>query len=895
MIAVAPERETREPRPPDWHALPEPEVAARLRTRPGGLTSAEARERLARYGPNEIDEARGPSRLATLVAQFRSPLVQVLIVAIVLTAVVGEYADTIVIGAVILLNAIVGYAQERGAERSVRALQALVNPHSRVVRDHEELEIESRELVPGDVVRLEAGGHAPADLRLTAVAALQVDESALTGESAPVRKEPGALPPATEFAERTNLVFMGTTIASGRGRGYVVATGRQTELGRIARSTQEASHGKTTFQERADRLARVIGAVVVGCAALTFGVGVLAGRSVTEMFLIAIAMSVSAIPEGLPIAVTIALAIGVRRMARRRAIVRRLPSVETLGSVTVVGTDKTGTLTENVMTVREIWTAEGAVSLTGARDGAPVAGDDPVDPDGPLGQTLLAGVLTNEAVIAPNGDGLNVQGDPTEAALLFAALRFGFQPGDLQRDHRVLAELPFEPEQQFSASIRDCGGERRLFVKGAPERVLAMCERGLTRNGPAPLDTRAVHDATHALADRGLRVLAMASRSLRAGTPAHEELAAPRGLTFLGLQGMADPPRPGAQEAIAACGAAGIRVVMVTGDHVTTARAIGRELGIAVNGEAVVTGSAVEAMDDDALRAAVAETGIFARVSPEQKLRIVRGLQERGHVVAVTGDGINDAPALKAADVGIAMGRRGTDVAKDAADIVLTDDNFVSIAAAVEEGRVTFDNIRRVAYFLFGTNGAEVLIILVALALGWPLPLIAAQILWLNLVTDSLPVMALAFEPGDPGVMALRPRGRSVGVLSRRLWERVIVSTVVMTAGSLALFRWELHTTGSERIAQTTMLTTMMLFQMFQALNARATRRWLFRLNPFGNPWLFLAIALSIAIHAAALYLSPTQRLLRVEPLDMSTWLWAVAVSLSIIVAVEAHKLLRRR
>lgn len=681
-------------------------------------------------------------------------------------------------------------------------------------------------------------------------------------------------------------------MTSGRGRGYVIATGRQTELGTIAREVHEVRQTATPLQERMERLARVVGIVVLVCAVAAFGIGTVARRSPSEMFLIAVALAVSAVPEGLPIAFTITLAVGVRRMARRRAIVRRLPSVETLGSTTIIGSDKTGTLTENVMTVRQIWTAGGWDGST--TDGLAEIQRDRLDPADPRYLTLLTGMMTNEAEVAQTEDGLRLQGDPTEAALLIAASRFGLEPDEERAAYRTVAEVPFEPERQFSASVCERDGKLFLFVKGAPERVLAMCDTQLTNDGPARLDPELVQFAAHDMASVGLRVLAMAYQALPATPVDLDGLESPHGLSLLGLQGMADPPRAGAREAIAACRDAGMRVVMITGDHAATAHAIGRELGIAQDDSLVMTGADVEAIDDTELRARVSAVDVFARVAPEHKLRIVRALQANGHVVAVTGDGVNDAPALKAADIGIAMGKRGTDVAKESAGMVLADDNFVSIAAAVEEGRVTFDNIRKVVAFLFGTNAAEVLTIVIALALDWPLPLIAAQILWLNLVTDSLQVMALAFEPAEPNVMVRSPRGRDAGILTRVMWERVAITSVVMTAGTLALFRWELDRTGSERIAQTAALTAMVLFQMFQALNARSPSRSLFHMNPLSNPVLLVAIVASIAVHAGALYLSSTQYLLRVEPLSLTVWIQAFLVASTVLVAAEIHKYVRR-
>jgi Ca2+-transporting ATPase len=504
-------------------------------------------------------------------------------------------------------------------------------------------------------------------------------------------------------------------------------------------------------------------------------------------------------------------------------------------------------------------------------------------------------VLTNEARVALTADGLQIQGDPTEAAMLIAGMRVGIEPDVVQEHYSMIAEVPFEPQLQFSASLRTHGDERHLFVKGAPERVLAMCEDMLEARGEVvPLNRELIVDAAHEMAAAGLRVLSMAYEAESHASRKAQDLETPAGLTFIGLQGLADPPSGGARQAISACREAGIRVLMITGDHAATARAIGHELGINNKQAAVVTGPGLEEMGEDELAQVVAKVDIFARVEPKHKLRIVRALQDQDEVVAVTGDGVNDAPALRAADIGIAMGKRGTDVAKEAADMVLADDNFVSIAAAVEEGRITFSNVRKVVFFLFSANGAEVLTILVALLFGWPLPLIAAQILWLNLVTDTLPVVALAFEPGEPWVMNRKPRGRHAGVLNRRLWERLALSSVVMTIGTLALFRWELDRSGSEASAQTMALSVMVFYQMFQAINARSEKQSIFRLNPLANRFLFFAITGSIAIHVVALYLGPTQYLLRVEPISLGSWLLVILVASTILAVVEVHKLIRR-
>ncbi len=880
------------PEPHAWHEHGATDVAARLETGIGGLSKAEAARRLERDGPNQLPEAPPSSALVVLLHQFASPLIYILLLAALVTLLLGEYIDAGVIAAVLALNAVIGFTQERRAEQSVRALMRLMAPRARVVRDGREWEIQGSDLVAGDLVLLESGSRVPADLRLFAATALRVDESLLTGESLPVTKITAALDdPRPPLADRTNMVYMGTVASTGRGRGFVVATGPRTELGAIAESVRAEGEADTPLQLRMAQFAKLVGIVVGGSAALAFGLGVVLGESPAHMFMVAVALAVAAVPEGLPVVFTITLALGVHRMARRNAIVRRLPAVETLGSTTVVGSDKTGTLTENRMTVREVWSAGETVKLE-APAGVDAGGVFPGLTE-PLRQTLMIGVLTNEAELyRPDGQ-IETQGDPTEAALLVAAAAVDLEPAALRLAAPLVEDLPFEPERQYSASLRRRDGELLLCVKGAPERVLEMSTRMLDADGAAlPLDRDRALGAAADMAARGLRVLAMAFRRLpeppRAGV-----MPAPAVLTFAGLQGMWDPPRTGVREAIRGCQAAGMRVAMITGDHVRTALAIGRQLGLVTGDGRALTGAELERLDDAALAARVPEVSIYARVAPEQKLRVVHALKGAGDVVAVTGDGVNDAPALKAADIGIAMGKSGTDVAREASDMVLADDNFVTIYAAVEEGRVTFDNIRKVTFFLVSTGAASILMLLTALAAGWPLPMVAAQLLWLNLVTNGLQDVALAFEPGDVGVLERRPRPRTEGIMTPLLWERTVVAGIVMGLGTLALFRWELDLSGSLVRAQTVALSTMVLFQMFHVGNCRSEYLSLFRKSPFSNPFLLIGTASALLVHLGALYWGPTQLILRVEPLGLQEWIRIVAVASSILVAIELHKLWR--
>jgi Ca2+-transporting ATPase len=891
---TAPQQDNNVSGGPAWHTVEPHATASRLDTSPQGLSQDDARRRLEHDGPNQLAETPPTSAFVILLHQFSSPLIYILLAATLVTLLLEEFIDAGVIAAVLMLNAIIGFSQERRAEQSVRALMRLMAPKAHVVRAGREWSIESRELVAGDVVLLESGARVPADLRLFSATALRVDESLLTGESLPVTKTTAALePPERPLADRTNMVFMGTIVATGRGRGYVVGTGARTELGAIAESIRGEGETETPLQHRMTRFAHIVGLAVAVSASLAFVIGVGLGESPSHMFMVAVALAVSAVPEGLPVVFTITLALAVRRMAKRNAIVRRLPAVETLGSATVIGSDKTGTLTENRMTVQKIW-AGGQMNTVGDA-AAPTGPREPPRPASatPLDLTLLAGVLTNEAELYRQNGTVETQGDPTEAALLVAAARLGLEPEAARAAYPAVEELPFEPDRQYSASVRLNDHQYVLFVKGAPERLLAMSTRLMASTGVVPLDAETVLHAAKNMGSRGLRVLGMAYRTL-SEAPAGGVVPVPEQLTFLGLQGMLDPPRAGVREAIQGCQDAGIRVVMITGDHAETAMAIGRQLGIATGETAPLTGAELEQLDDADLRARVGKVTVYARVAPEHKLRVVQALRNTGEVVAVTGDGVNDAPALKAAEIGIAMGKSGTDVAREASDMVLADDNFVSIYAAVEEGRVTFDNLRKVTVFLVSTGAAEVIMILTALSIGWPLPLVAAQILWLNLVTNGLQDVALAFEPAESGVLKRPPRPRAEGVMSRLLWERTIVTGLVMAAGTLALFRWELDQTGSLARAQTVALTTMVLFQVFHVGNCRSDYVSVFKRSPFSNTFLFVATAAALLIHVGALYFPPAQLVLRIEPIEMAAWGRIVAVAATIVVAIEVHKIVRR-
>jgi len=881
--------------PPAWHALGTDEALRLLAADPRvGLPAQEVTQRLAEHGPNRLEGERPVSDLVLLARQFASPLILILIVATLVTVVLREYADAAVIVAVLVLNAVIGFTQERRADRSVHALMSLASPHATVLRDGERTRIDAADLVPGDIVVLEAGDRIPADRRVLDSSALCADESLLTGESTPVTKTSRPVAADRLAADRSSMLHMGASITGGRATALVVATAAATVLGGIAERVSAQERPATPLQRRMNRFANIIAVAVLASTVLAFGLGVALGGAPSEMFLTSVALAVAVIPEGLPVAFTIAMALGVRRMAQRRVIVRTLPAVETLGSTSVIGSDKTGTLTENRMRVVAAWTPAGWMHL--GRDTQPlgegsvaVVERDGGPPPGPLHETLRTGVLTNDASLAADGTGV---GDPTEVALLAAAARSGIDPRALRAGTERLLDVPFAAAQRYSFSVVDEDGPV-LRLKGAPERVVGLATAMLGADGVVPLDADAALDAAAHMARRGLRVLATAQLLLD-HVPDPDAPPEPADLVLTGLVGMQDPPREGVRDAIARCRSAGIRVLMITGDHPATARAIASDLGIVAGEDAnVITGDEVERADESTLSGMVLRTPVFARVAPEHKLRITRALQQHGHIVAVTGDGVNDAPALKAANIGIAMGRDGTDVAREASDMVLTDDDFVAIVSAVEEGRVVFDNVRKVTYFLLSTGAASIVAILLAIATGLPLPYTPAALLWLNVVTNGLQDVALAFEPGEPDVLDRPPRDEREGIVSRALWERTVLTGVTMALGSLWLFVWAIDRGLSEDAQRGAALTTFVVAMALHAYNARSERRSIVASDPRTNPLLLGAVLGALAIHVAALHWGPTQALLRIAPVGLDAWGRMLVVALAVVAVSEAHKRLR--
>lgn len=880
---------------PWWTLTPE-EALVELQVSEAGLSSAEAHERLRVFGLNQLEAKGGPGVLALILRQFMSPLIYILLIAAVVTVVLQEYIDASIIGAVLVLNAVIGFTQEFRAERSMEALRQLATTRAHVVRDRREQLIDARELVPGDVVFVEAGAKVPADCRILHASALEADESLITGESTTVAKMISPVDGDVPVADRANMLLMGTIATRGRGRAVVAATGPRTQLGLIAEKVQEISKVEPPLLQRMNRFARVVGVAILAASAVGFVAGMALGEDPHDLFLTLVALAVAAIPEGLPVVLTITLAIGVSRMAARHVIIRHLPAVETLGSCSVIGSDKTGTLTQNRMTVQRVYAGGQEFQVTGSgyqASGQFLLDAQPTDPSptSPLHLTLMAGALCNDAAATPVNGEFEVRGDPTEIALLVAASKAGLLKNELEQQHPRRAEIPFDPERRYAATLHSSESGLRLFVKGAPEQVLEMSSSAL---GEPSLDHAGILDTAERMATEGLRVLAMAYAEIEGDATDAIQEEDLRDLVFLGLQGMMDPPRDEVRDAVRGCQKAGIRVLMITGDHATTGLAIAQQLGIADGDGHALTGVDLDLLDDKQLERAVGETSVYARVSPQQKLRIVTAVQEQGHVMAVTGDGVNDGPALRAADIGIAMGRSGTDVAKEASDMVITDDNFASIFAAVEEGRVVFDNVRKVTFFLIATGVGTVLSVLASIIFRFELPFLPAQLLWLNLVTNGVQDVALAFEPGEKDVLKRPPRPKQEGIISPLLWERTAIVGIVLAVGTLLLFLLEVHSDASLEQARTVALTTMVFFQVFHVANSRSEHLSAFAKSPFSNRFLLVGTTVAVLVHVAALYLPPTQYILRVEPLDLWTWAKMVATASSVILAVELHKLLRR-
>ena len=885
------------------HAMPAAEVAARLGVDPSrGLGEAEARERLSRYGPNALPERPGVTLLDMLLRQFRSFLVILLIVAAVISALIGETLDAAVILFIVVLNAGLGVIQESRAENALQALKRLAAPEARVLRGGLVFTLPASDLVIGDIVILNAGDHVPADLRLLESPNLSVNEASLTGESeASLKDAEVVLPPETQLGDRINSAYLGTAVAFGRGRGLVVATGPRTEMGRIAEMIEETKAEETPLERRLAYLGRTLGLAAVGAVMVVFIGGLLRGLPFLELFLTAVSLAVAAVPEGLPAVVTIVLAVGLQRMARRHALIRRLAAVETLGSATVIASDKTGTLTRGENTVVRLSLPLHSIKVTG--QGYAPEGEFQLDgrlmipADDPELFTLLkAAALCNDATLQREDSHWKGIGDPTEVALLALAGKGGITKAEAEAEYPRVREVPFSAERKRMLTIhREPEGGYVAFVKGAPGVVVQLCSTVLEGNQELPLTSNGrqeVLEAGSALARDGLRVLGVAYRRL-ARLP-DDPLQAERDLTFVGLVGMSDPPRPEAAEAVRISQQAGIKTVMITGDHKETGVSVARQVGILRPDELALEGAELDELDDEELSQKLDRIAVYARAAPQHKVRIVEAFKKRGEVVAVTGDGVNDAPALHRADIGVAMGITGTDVAKEAADMVLTDDNFASIVAAIEEGRTIFSNIRKVVVHLVSSNLAEVLVVFIAVLAFLPLPLRPIQILWLNVITDSFPALALGVEKAEPHVMRQPPVRTGEGVLGRGTWPLVIERAFFVGAATLAAFLIGLsHYPDQLAGAQTMAFATLVTTELLRAHSDRSLRFTLLSLGLLTNRVLLWATGLSFSLLLLVIYVPPLQVIFDVVPLGLFEWSLVVGLSLIPLVGVELLKMLR--
>jgi Ca2+-transporting ATPase len=879
-----------------WHALASGEVERVLETSGStGLDQTAVDDRRARFGNNALTPAKGQSSLTRFLLQFTDPLVLILVVAAVVTIYLKEYVDAIVIFAVVFLNAVVGYLQEAKAVAAIEALSRAMTAEATVVRAGEQLRLPAPGLVPGDLVLVQAGDKVPADLRLVRSRDLRVDESALTGESVPVEKDSRAVAVDAVLAERADMMYASTLVTYGNGAGVVVSTGDLTEVGRISQLIQAAHDLKTPLTRKIDQFSKILLVVIVALAALTLIIGVLRGEAWSDMFNAAIALAVAAIPEGLPAAVTVTLAIGVNRMAKRKAIIRKLPAVETLGSTMVICTDKTGTLTQNEMTVQRLVAGGVRWRVTGVGYGP--AGEIVPGLTEAGRELLLAGLLCNDTALTASDGHLEVAGDPTEAALLTSAAKAGLEAAAAKQELPRVDAIPFESAYQYMATLHDRGGGKRVvYLKGAVEKVLERCSTAVDADGAtAELDAGAIHAEVDALAADGLRVLAFARGSLEDHDDhvSHDEVES--GLTFLGLQAMMDPPRPAAVAAVKACHDAGIDVKMITGDHAATAAAIAREIGIAGPGESAVTGLQMAEAHDEAFVELADSTHVFARVTPEQKLRLVEALQSRGEVVAMTGDGVNDAPALKAADIGVAMGITGTDVAKDAADMILTDDDFASIEAAVEEGRGVFDNLVKFITYALPTNVGQGLVLMTGVIIGTALPIEPLQILWINMVTAVLLGLGLAFEPKEPGIMSRSPRAPGAPIVSRGVMIRIVVAGLILLAAAFGIFEWAEGRGLGDAAARTAAVNVFMSVQIFYLFACRSLRRSLFTYNPFGNRIIMLGVAVVVVLQLLFTYAPFMQAAFDTEPMSGGEWVVVVVIGLSTMVFMDLLGVVLRR
>ncbi len=897
-----------------WHNLAEEDVLAALKSdHSDGLSKQEVDERLHLFGHNSISAQQGISTLKRFLLQFHNPLIYILLVATLVTFFLQEYIDSAVIFAVVIVNAVIGYLQEAKAEEAINSLKNMMSSEATVIRDGQKITVQATELVPGDIVLLASGDKVPADMRLFKNRDLQIDESALTGESVAVQKERAELEEDAVLGDRVNMAFAGTLVTYGSGTGVVIATGDDTETGKIADMISQAVSLDTPLTQKIQAFSKLLLYVILALAGLTFLVGLFHGQSWVDTFMAAVALSVAAIPEGLPAVVTITLAIGVRRMALRNAIVRKLPAVETLGSTTIICSDKTGTLTENQMTVQKILAAGQVWDVSGGGyqpEGNIVPEGESTEtgadtlPDG-LTHCLMTGVLCNDSSLHQENDQWQVSGDPTEGALIASAAKGGHTTKALNQSHPRLDVIPFESDRQYMATLHKwADGEHRILVKGSLEQVLKRCHKAMDADGnPVALDADAITREAERFATMGLRVLALASQSVsdnETDLKRFQDSENEATLTLVGLQAMIDPPREEAIRAVKTCQKAGVAVKMITGDHALTAQAIAHQIGIHNPDPEreelqVLTGREISELSDHELLNAAENVSVFARVAPEQKLKLVTALQARRHVVAMTGDGVNDAPALKKADIGVAMGIAGTEVSKEAADMVLTDDNFATIEGAVEEGRNVFDNLVKFITWILPTNLGQGLVIMVAILIGATLPVLPVQALWLNMTTAVFLGLMLAFEPKEPGIMSRGPREPDSPILNGEMVGRIVSVSTLLLIGAFILFQWALAQGESEAVARTLAVTLFVVVQSVFLLNCRSLSVSLFRTPMFSNPWIWAGIGAMALAQLAYIYTPLMNTLFQSAPLTLSHWAIMLAYGVVVMLLVESEKALWRQ
>lgn len=895
-----------------WHELKAKDVLKRLESSDKGLKEEEAKTRLDKFGYNEIEKEKGISKVEIFLSQFKSFLIIILIAATIFSAIVGEIIDAMAIIVIVILNAIFGFVQEYKAEKTIEALKKLTSPEAVVIRNGKEKRIDSKFLVPGDLVLIEQGSRVPADIRVINESELKIDEAILTGESIPVSKDPGALKDVP-IADRKNIAFTGTLVTYGRGMGVVVGTGMMTEIGKIAEVVQEEKEEPTPLQKKLDTFGKKLGIIILIICAMVAGIGILRGgpligQPITQSLLITmvimgIALAVAAIPEGLPAVLTITLALGLQRLAKRNALMRKLPAVETLGSTTVICSDKTGTLTKNEMMISNMWYPDNFIEVTGQGyepEGKFLSGKKEIDSGKKekIREILKIGTLCTNATIEKTKDSYSIIGDPTEGAIVVAAKKIGFDKEKLENEHERIQEIPFSSERKMMTTINKTkGGKSISCVKGATEVVLNLCEK-IMINGKAKKMNREwkekVLSENHNMTSKALRVLAIAYKEMKGP----DKKSAEKGLIFIGLVGMIDPPREEAIESVKLCEKAGIKVVMITGDHKNTAVAIAKELGLMEEKSKVLTGPEMDSIEDNEFEKIVGDVAVYARVNPLHKVRIVDALKKRGEIIAMTGDGVNDAPALKKADIGIAMGIKGTDVSKEASDMILRDDNFTSIVDAIYEGRSIYDNIKKFIRYLLSSNMGEVLIVFLAILIGFQdpstisiiIPVTAIQLLWINLLTDGLPALAIGVDPASPGIMSRPPRDPEENILTRAMFSDILFFGILMCIGTLFLFAFHLPSGGTKAI--TIAFTTIVMLEMVRVQSVRAK----YRIGIFSNKKLIIAVAISIILQIVIIYTPLLQPIFETTSLALVEWGEILAISAIIFIIMWAKtKIVKER